>query len=70
LAGATCEEGRVDQTFTLEPVTSPVPGYRLRSVPGHRFCVGAFEASRQRGVQLMQTTCGDGADQVFTLERR
>lgn len=70
MAGAACEAGRADQTFTLEPVTLPVAGYRLRSVPGRRFCIGAFEASRQDGAQLMQTTCGDGADQVFTLERR
>lgn len=70
LAGAACEAERADQLFTLEAVTSPVGGYRLRSVAGRRFCVGVLDGSRRSGVQLIQTTCGGGADQVFTLERR
>ncbi|GFJ88434.1 RICIN domain-containing protein [Phytohabitans rumicis] len=69
LAGAGCEAGRADQRFTLEPATTPAAGYRLRSVPGRSFCIGVYQASRQDGVQLIQTTCDGGPDQVFTLRR-
>jgi hypothetical protein len=70
LAPQECVNGRTDQRFTFEAVTTPVAGYRLRSVAGSRWCIGALEAKRQSGVQLMQADCDGGADQVFTLEKR
>jgi hypothetical protein len=69
LAPQTCND-KADQRFTFEPVTSPVPGYRLRSLAGSRYCIGVLEGRRQSGVQIMQDTCRGGAHEVFTLERR
>ena len=69
LAAQTCND-KADQRFTFEPVTTPVAGYRLRSVAGSRFCIGVLEGRRQSGVQIMQDTCNGGAHEVFTLERR
>jgi hypothetical protein len=70
LAPQECADGHADQRFTFEAVTTPVAGYRLRSVAGSRWCIGALEGKRENGVQLMQVDCNGGADQVFTLERR
>jgi hypothetical protein len=64
LAGADCGTNRADQKFTLEPVSS---GYILRSVPGARFCIGVYRASRETGVQLIQDLCSSGSHQVFVL---
>jgi hypothetical protein len=69
LAPQPCND-KPDQRFTFEPVTSPVAGYRLRSVAGSQFCIGVLEAKRQSGVQIMQDTCTGGAHEVFTLEPR
>lgn len=69
LAPQTCN-GKPDQRFIFEQVTSPVPGYRLRSVAGSQFCIGVLQAKRESGVQIMQDTCKGGAHEVFTLERR
>ncbi|NUT96598.1 MAG: RICIN domain-containing protein [Saccharothrix sp.] len=63
LAGTNCGD-RVDQKFTLEPVGA---GYRLRSVPGARYCIGVYGGSRDAGVQLIQDPCDGGAHQTFQL---
>lgn len=64
LAARPCDDARADQKFTLEAVSA---GYRLHSVPGGGFCVGVYLASRDPGVQLIQTGCDGGADQVFQV---
>ncbi len=64
LAGRPCDDARADQKFTLEAVST---GYRLHSVPGGGFCIGVYLASRDPGVQLIQTGCDGGGDQVFLL---
>ena len=69
LAAQTCN-GAADQRFTLEPVTTPAAGYRLRSVAGSKFCIGVLEQKQERGVQIMQDTCRGSKAEVFTLERR
>ncbi|MFC4046915.1 tetratricopeptide repeat protein [Dactylosporangium siamense] len=69
LAAQTCT-GAADQRFTLEPVTTPAAGYRLRSVAGSKFCIGVLEQKQERGVQIMQDTCRGSKAEVFTLERR
>ncbi|MEJ2854117.1 MULTISPECIES: RICIN domain-containing protein [unclassified Saccharothrix] len=63
LAGKICGD-RADQKFTLEPVNA---GYRLRSAPGARYCIGVYGGSRDAGVQLIQDPCDGGAHQVFQL---
>jgi hypothetical protein len=70
MAAQSCADGKSDQRFTFEPVSTPVAGYRLRSVAGSRFCIGVLEGKRQNGVQLIQNVCDGGPHQVFTLERR
>ncbi|CAM3936820.1 RICIN domain-containing protein [Kibdelosporangium persicum] len=67
MAGAPCEAGRPDQEFTFEAVTSPVEGYRLRSVSGAKWCVGVYQNSGEPGVQLIQNPCDNGPHQVFQL---
>ncbi|MCX4845147.1 helix-turn-helix domain-containing protein [Streptomyces sp. NBC_00893] len=48
------------EEFLIEPVGRPVDGYRVR--PAHtRLCVGAERKSKERGAELVQTSC-DGAD--------
>jgi hypothetical protein len=69
LAAQACN-GAADQRFTLEPVTTPAAGYRLRSVAGSRYCIGVLEQKSERGVQIMQDTCRGSKAEVFTLERR
>lgn len=68
LAGGDCQDGRRDQLFTFEPVTTPVAGYRLRSVAGAKWCVGVYQASADPGVQLIQDPCDGGAHQVFLTD--
>ncbi|XVV04958.1 RICIN domain-containing protein [Actinosynnema sp. CA-248983] len=63
IAGDDCAD-RADQRFTLEPVAA---GYRLRSVPGARYCIGVYGGSRSAGAQLIQDPCDGGAHQVFQL---
>ena len=69
LAGDNCGADRTDQQFTLEPVTSPAAGYRVRSVAGSSYCIGVYNGSTDLGVQLIQTRCSGGKHQVFTFER-
>ncbi|MBN6035493.1 RICIN domain-containing protein [Amycolatopsis sp. 195334CR] len=65
LAGGDCENGRPDQTFTLEPVDG---GYRMHSVAGARWCIGVMAARTDPGVQLMQGECTGGREQVFQTD--
>jgi hypothetical protein len=67
LAGAKCDQGRPDQEFTFEHVTSPAEGYRLHSVSGAKWCIGVYEGSTEQGVQLIQDPCENLASQVFQL---
>jgi hypothetical protein len=67
LAARPCDDARADQAFTLEAVSAPAAGYRLHSVPGGGLCIGVYLASRDPGVQLIQTRCGGGPDQVFQV---
>jgi hypothetical protein len=69
LSGRECDLARPEQKFFVEPVRTPVAGYRLRSMPGRSFCVGVYLASKKPGMQLISTTCNGGKDQVFTFER-
>lgn len=69
LAGADCGANRNDQQFTIEPVTAPAAGYRLRAVAGSSYCIGVYNGSTDRGAQLIQTRCDGGKHQVFTFER-
>lgn len=70
LAGANCGASRKDQQFTLEPVTTPAIGHRVRSVAGSGFCIGVYRGSRDVGAQLIQTRCDGGRHQVFVFEAR
>ena len=70
IAGADCEPGRPDQEFTLERVTTPVAGFRLRSVAGKRWCIGLFQGRTEPGTQLIQDRCDGGKHQVFVLPGR
>ncbi|MBP2707840.1 helix-turn-helix domain-containing protein [Microbispora sp. RL4-1S] len=69
LAGGACEPDRPDQRFTIE-ASGKGDGYRIRSLSGPQYCVGVLEASREKGVQLVQQRCASGRHQVFTFERR
>ncbi|NGO73570.1 RICIN domain-containing protein, partial [Streptomyces boncukensis] len=71
-AGAPLEDGRCGdrgaaERFTLEPVTEPERGYRLRPVHT-RLCAG-FPQGADRTGQLAQVPCERaGAGQVFLLD--
>ncbi|MEV6878611.1 hypothetical protein [Amycolatopsis sp. NPDC051128] len=65
LAGDDCADGRPEQLFTFEPVAT---GYRMRSVAGAKWCVGAFRGSTEPGVQLIQDPCDGGGHQLFLLD--
>ncbi|WP_203897157.1 RICIN domain-containing protein [Virgisporangium aliadipatigenens] len=69
LAGRACNN-QPNQRFTLEPVSAPAVGYRLRSVSGPQYCIGVLEGKKQDGVQIMQANCSGGAGEVYTLEAR
>lgn len=68
LAGKSCEDGRLDQQFTFEPVSSAANGYRMHSVSGPRWCVGVFQHRTEPGVQLIQDRCDGSPAQVFMME--
>lgn len=44
------------EEFLIEPVGRPVDGYRIRPVHT-RLCVGAERNSKERGAELVQTSC-------------
>ncbi|MGW4466114.1 hypothetical protein [Micromonospora sp. NPDC004704] len=70
VAGANCGASRKDQQFTLEPVSTPAAGHRIRSVAGGSYCIGVYNGSDDVGVQLIQTRCDGGKHQVFAIEAR
>ncbi|MEV4626409.1 RICIN domain-containing protein [Micromonospora sp. NPDC049523] len=70
LAGANCGASRKDQQFTLEPVSTPAAGHRIRAVAGSSYCIGVYKGSGDVGVQLIQTRCDGGKHQVFVIEAR
>lgn len=58
------------EAFRLEPVGSPVRGYRLRPLHSD-LCVGVEDGTEQAGTPLRQLTCtADGKGQLFAFDRR
>lgn len=68
LAGAYCEDDLLNQRFVFEPVTTPVPGYRIHSVAAPELCIGTYVDSSDPGTQLIQNPCTDADHQVFTAD--
>ncbi|MER5496341.1 XRE family transcriptional regulator [Streptomyces sp. NPDC002561] len=63
------ECGKRDEAeqFRIEPVGSPVEGYRIRPVHT-RLCVGAERYSKERGAELVQTDCAGEKKSLFSFD--
>ncbi|MDK0522304.1 helix-turn-helix domain-containing protein [Streptomyces sp. ML-6] len=63
------ECGKRDEAeeFRIEPVGSPVEGYRIRPVHT-RLCVGAERYGKERGAELVQTDCAGERKSLFSFD--
>ncbi|MFD8821234.1 helix-turn-helix domain-containing protein [Streptomyces sp. NPDC059605] len=55
------------EKFRIEPVGSPVEGYRIRPVHT-RLCVGAERYSEKLGAELVQTNCAGERKSLFSFD--
>ncbi|MGW7463235.1 RICIN domain-containing protein [Streptomyces xantholiticus] len=65
-----CGKRGTAEAFRLEPVGTPVRGFRLR--PLHSaLCAGVEEATEREGEEIRQLACtDDGEGQLFSFDRR
>jgi hypothetical protein len=57
------------EAFRLEPVGTPVQGYRMRPLHSD-LCAGVPDASKERGVEIVQQPCSkDAKGQLFSFDK-